>query len=255
MLLLKAVCGVDGHVPPHGETQARFEKALPIFVASLPAGALAHIIPPTWKTLNDRFKKVVADHRLAASRNAVASGILEVRGEREVLLDDVVLEIDDVEEKRRAERNERTELDARLRAAGEHMRAAALTGTRSSAASVDDEGNGEEQRGWKRRAVVVDSEEDEKDAIEEHIEARRMMDMQRIELDKERLALEKEKAERENELALSQQSNDAKRICLDERRINLEVERNALDREERRSAMEERKGMLAVLGALVKKLE
>lgn len=246
---------MDAHVPPHVETQARFEKALPIFVASLPAGALVHIIPPTWKTLNDRFKKAVADHRLAASRNAVASGILEVRGEREVLLDDVFLEIDDVEEKRVAERDERTELDARLWVAGENMRAAALTGTRSSADSVDDEGNGEEQRRRKRRVVVVESEEDEKDAIEEHVEARRLMDMQRIELDKERLELEKERAQRENDRALSHQANDAKRISLDQRRLNLEVERNALDREERRSAMEERKDMLSVLGSLVKKLE
>lgn len=55
---------------------ARFEKAFPIFVASLPARALAHMIPPIWKTLNYRFQKVVADSLLASSRIAVAPGIL-----------------------------------------------------------------------------------------------------------------------------------------------------------------------------------
>lgn len=60
------------------------------------------MIPSRWKTLNDRFKKLVADHRLAASHNAVASVILEERSEREVLLEYIVLEIDDVEKKRRA---------------------------------------------------------------------------------------------------------------------------------------------------------
>lgn len=86
-----------------------------------------------------------------------------------------------------------------------------------------------------RRAVVADLEEDAKDAIEENIEARRMMEMQRIELDKERLALEIEKSDRENMLALSQQCIDAMRICLEERSINLELERNAICHGERRS--------------------
>lgn len=146
-------------------------------------------------------------------------------------MQEIVLDIDDVEEKRRAERNELTELDVRLWSAGDYVRAVALTGTRSWATSVDDDGYGQEQRGWKRREVVLDSEEDAKDVVGEHIEARRMIDMQRIELDKERLALEKEKSDLENELALSQHLNDAKRICLVEKRINLEVERNALSRE------------------------
>ena len=180
--------------------------------------------------------------------NAVASGLIEVRGERETLLDDVVLEVDELDEKRRTERDERTELDNRLLAAGEDVRARAL-----SRRIVEDAE--EERKTRKRRSVAVDSDSDEQDIIGEHFEARREMDVKRARLDEDRLSFEKEVAEKEELRALRQQENDAKRLLLDQRRIDLEIERVAMEREERRSAMEERKGMLAVLSALVKKLE
>jgi len=243
VLLLKAVTAVDAHIAPHGEAQARFEEALTIFLSSGPPGGFDAICTPTWKTLSDRFKKVLCDHRQAVRNNAVASGIIEVRGERETLLDDVVLEVDELDEKRRTERDERTELDNRLLAAGEDVRARAL-GRRI----VEDAER-------KRRSVAVDSDSDEQDVIGEHIEARRELDVKRARLDEDRLSFENEVAEKEDLRALRQQENDAKRLLLDQRRIDLEIERVAMEREERRSAMEERKGMLAVLSALVKKLE
>jgi len=248
VLLLKAVTAVDAHIAPHGEAQARFEEALTIFLSSGPPGGFDAVCTPTWKTLSDRFKKVLCDHRQAVRNNAVASGIIEVRGERETLLDDVVLEVDELDEKRRTERDERTELDNRLLAAGEDVRARAL-GRR-----IVEEAE-EERKTRKRRSVAVDSDSDEQDIIGEHIEARREMDVKRTRLDEDRLSFEKEVAEKEELRALRQQENDAKRLLLDQRRIDLEIERVAMEREERRSAMEERKGMLAVLSALVKKLE
>ena len=54
--------------------------------------------------------------------NAAASGIIEIRGEREVLLDDIVLKMDEWAEQRRTEREEKTEFDKRLQGAGEEMR-------------------------------------------------------------------------------------------------------------------------------------
>lgn len=255
VLLLKAVCGVDAHVPPYGQTQARFEEALAIFIGSVPEEGLLNVFPPTWKTLNDRFKKVVADHRVAVTQNAVASGIIEVRGEREVLLDDIILEMDEAEEKRRSERDERTELDERLRAAGEDMRVRALSRKDSSEDAIDVDEIGAEGKGRKRRAVMLESDEEEKGMIEEHVKSRRILDEQRMQLEKDRLAFEQTRAEREDERVMAQNANDAKRLLVDERRIDLEMERNAMDREERRGAMEERKGMLAVLSALAEKLQ
>lgn len=68
--------------------------------------------------LNDRFKKVIFDHRALTKSNALASSIVEVRGEREQLLDDLILEIDGDEEHRRVDRNEKSEKDRKLLAAG-----------------------------------------------------------------------------------------------------------------------------------------
>lgn len=72
--------------------------------------------------LNDRFKRSLHDHREATKVNSVASGIIELRGERKVLLDGIVQVIDEVEEGWRAERNEQTQLNKRLKEAGENMR-------------------------------------------------------------------------------------------------------------------------------------
>ena len=50
-----------------------------------------------------------------------------MRGEREILLDDIVLEMDEWAEQRRSELEEKTELDERLQGAGEQMRERALS--------------------------------------------------------------------------------------------------------------------------------
>lgn len=179
ILLLKAVTAVDAHLAPHGESQKRFDEALGLFTASLPAAALQGMCQPSWKTLNDRFKKIVADHRIAVKRNGAASGIIEVRGERELLLDDIVLAVDEWEEGRRAERDERTELDRRLREAGETIRSNALG--RACLGSVDGEkeGSGEEslrKRQRKRPTAAVDSDDEGRSAITEHISEQREYD-------------------------------------------------------------------------------
>ena len=103
ILLLKSVITVDAHLARHGETQTRFLAALTHFTAGIPARVLDTFVSISWKTINDRFKKVVADHREAVKINTTASGIIEVRGEREELLDDIILAMDEMEETRRAE--------------------------------------------------------------------------------------------------------------------------------------------------------
>ena len=122
---------VDGHRTQHCQFQAKYEEALQLFLTSAPEGCFDTVTSPTCKTLSDRFKKILSDHRLAARDNAAASGIIEVRGERELLLDDFVLEIDEWSEQRRDERDEKTEFDKRLQNAGEEMRDRALNRCRT----------------------------------------------------------------------------------------------------------------------------
>ena len=106
VILLKSVLSVDAHLSAHGETKANFEEVLKLFEAGAPNGMFNRVSSPTWKSVNDRYKKLISDHRTAVKRNINASGIIEVRGEREVLLDDIVLAVDENDEKRRAERDE-----------------------------------------------------------------------------------------------------------------------------------------------------
>lgn len=98
--------------------------------------------------------------------NAAASGINEVQGEREKLLEVIVLAIDEVDERRRTEQDERTELDKRLLAAGEEIR-------EKAAARKTSEKRAEFRKLRKKRAIVVDLDEEEKDLMEDHIVARR----------------------------------------------------------------------------------
>lgn len=69
VLLSNSVTAVDAHLAPHVEAQSLSEEALRIFRNSLPADCLSSVSMATWKTLNghlnDRFKKIVADHREA----------------------------------------------------------------------------------------------------------------------------------------------------------------------------------------------
>ena len=126
VFLLKAVSAVDGHRNPYGKLQDKFESALSLYLSSSPEGCFDKIQEASHKTLSDGFKKIVADHWAAVRANAPASGITEVRGEREVLSNDIVLEMDAWAEQRRSEREEKAEFDKRLQEAGEQMRDRAL---------------------------------------------------------------------------------------------------------------------------------
>lgn len=236
---------VDAHLAPHGATQARFEEALALFLSSAPSGGLQNVCAPSWKTLNDRFKKVISDHRLAVRNNAAASGIIEVRGEREQLLDDIVLAMDEWEEKRRSERDARTELDKRLMEAGEEIRSRAVARKDGDAS---DKSPSEIRKGRKRRAIAVESDDEEEDIIGEHIAARNEMEQKRFKVEEDRLNFEKSRDEREAVRANRALEHEARRLKMDEKRMELEVVRAAMEKEERSA-------MVAVLSALVKKLQ
>lgn len=90
------------------------------------------------KILNDRYKKLSNGHRTAVTRNVTAGGIIEVRGERELTFDDIILVVDEHDEKRRAERNERTELDERFRVRIKEMRDMAINRRAASTCEVED---------------------------------------------------------------------------------------------------------------------
>ncbi|PXF43622.1 hypothetical protein BWQ96_06631 [Gracilariopsis chorda] len=126
-LLLKAVTASDAHVAPHGETGKRFEQALKLFLDAAPSSQLVNITHPVPLTLRDRFTTIVEKRRVEVRGTAAASGIVEKRGQREELLDDVILAMDKEQERKNALINERTEKEKQLIEAGEAIRGKAVT--------------------------------------------------------------------------------------------------------------------------------
>ena len=193
---------------------------------------------PSWKTLNNRFKNIVSDHCIAVQKNAVASGIIEVRGERELLLHDIVLTVDEWEEGRRAERDEKTDLDRHLRLAGETIRSNALNRARHGSAEDEKEGSGEEglrNQQRKRKAAALEPDDEDCSAITEHISEQREYDRKRLRLEEEKLECSKAREVRESERWQKVHDKDLQRIAMEEKRIELEERRLDLEKEERKS--------------------
>lgn len=264
-LLLKTVTSCDAHLAPHGDAQSRFQEALGHFIAAIPHTTFEMIQMPTWKTLNDRFKKLVSDHRAAVRTNAAASGIVEVRGEREILLDDIVQAVDELEEQRRAERDERTKLDQRLTEAGERIRSSAVgMGTNIPRVQLPSSSTPELTASpaaarnvapGRKRQAPQDSDDEDMSAIDQHIQVQREGDAKQMKLDEDRLALEKVRMDREDERFRRRDEIDLKKVAIDQKRIELAERKEELERTERQATIDERKQMISLLQVLVKKLE
>lgn len=108
ILLLQAVTLHDAHIAPHGMMQKRFEDVFDVFLKTLPSSAVKNCINVSWKTLSDRFRKLVVDRRFTNRKTVGMSGISECFGEREQLLDDVIHTMYESTETVRDERGEKT---------------------------------------------------------------------------------------------------------------------------------------------------
>lgn len=76
ILLLKSVVLADAHISPHGESQKRFFEAIDFYMDSFPPSTFDTVHPPSWKTLNNRSKKIFQYHIEAFRRNISASVII-----------------------------------------------------------------------------------------------------------------------------------------------------------------------------------
>ena len=214
------------------------------------------ITEPTWKSLRDRFKKVTAERRDKNAKNQAVSGIVEERGEREILLDDLILAMDEQEEEKRAERKEKTEKERRLVEAGEMIREQALrrASLEGDGSVIEGDGSGSPSqsatpstRRTKRR-IQYESDGEEKELMINELQQRREIDSKRLKLEEERLVVEKQREER-------RMAETEKRMVLEVRKVVLAEKKAELELEERKQALQERKGMIDVLTALASKLK
>lgn len=64
-MLLKAVTTTDIHLTVHGECETRLQDSITHFHAVLSDKIFDAISVPTFKTLNERYKKIFTDRRVA----------------------------------------------------------------------------------------------------------------------------------------------------------------------------------------------
>ena len=132
--------------------------------------------------------------RLEAVNNSAASGIIEARGEREVLLDDVVLEVDEWSEQRWVQRDEKTGFDKRLQSAGEEIRDRDL----NRCSPGKEKSSSTRQMGMekqKSRAAIDCAFAEQRDLLIDHIQSKAEMESKRLKLDEDRLDFERWKGE------------------------------------------------------------
>eukprot|EP00171_Calliarthron_tuberculosum_P021992 IDg21992t1 len=102
---LLASLTAGAHLAEWGKTQELFVKTHGLFTSAPQFKALGGAARPSWKTLADCFKKLVADRKTADRRNSQASGIAEKHGELEQLLDDVIQQVNEKHEGEQAVKN------------------------------------------------------------------------------------------------------------------------------------------------------
>lgn len=256
VLLLKTILVEEAHLARHGEAQNRFEDVLKRFIPSIPDDMWHTTTKPTWKSLNDRYKKIISDHRTATRANLAASGIVEERGEREQLLDDILLIVNENEEERRAERDERTEMDRRLKSAGEQIRNQAVgeiehnnelplsppSSSNSAAVSAS-------------MRIGFESDDDERRLLDEHIKRMSEYEARRLKIEEERNILQRNAENNVNDRYLRDKQLSERRLLLEEKRFELSERRHHLDSEDRKTFMSERKEMSGLLLALTMELK
>lgn len=260
LLLLKSVSAAGAHLAPWGQKGTLFEDAHKRFLAAAPATLINGREKPSQKTIVDRFKTLVAKRRDSNKENAAASGIVEDLGEREMLLDDFILEIDEKAEKDRAEKKERTQNEKKPGQAGENIRNAALR--RQPGRDAEDSQGHNSRKGSSRQSppasgrasrvanatYVCDSDEDDSNLLKEEFSKRRETEKWRLEIDEKRFCLE-EKSLRLDEMRYHESQEATKR------RLDLDEKKAAVEMEERKQAITERSKMIDVLSALASRLQ
>ena len=140
---------------------------------------------------------------LTLSRNLTQMRLIKIRGEKEIVLSDVVLSMNLWSEKRRSEREPRTERERRLALAGEEIRNMAVGRQASPEAEAENCSRTEEQestpesstrRRGRKRIFSFDSDQEEKGFLTKHVTARREMEERRVQLEEDQLHLERKKS-------------------------------------------------------------
>ena len=270
ILLLKAVSVAKAHAALWGRKGLLFEGAHSTFLSTAPTGMLGRKEPSSQKSLEDRFKVLIGKRRADNKKSIASSGQVEVYAERETLIDDPILEIDEHMEGERAVKGERVEKEKRLAHAGEELRNMAL----QRAIRVEEEiaGNTAEEENRKggcsagsgnrispgtgkntnfmktRRRINYNSDEDATDALVRDLEMRREQDGRRFELEERRYEVEKRRFVEEARRFDVVQEAKRRKLDVEEKKVEPEIE------EQKMAVLEPRK-TIDVFASLADKLK
>ena len=234
--LLKAIRGTDAHIFQRGKTEALYHEVLTSFLSLIPPAVFDSTKKPSPKTLKDRFKLFCVQHRSNDSKNRNASGIAEDHGEKEILLDDLIQEMDLKDEASMRAKLRQTESEKLLENAGDFIRTSALK--RRLSASED-------------TPKLKKSKQNHRSTTEDEVTQSLLAQAaKKQELASETLVLQKKRFEHEVARAVEEQKRFEKTHEADMRRLDLDERRLELELEERRLAMTERSKMIYVLSLL-----
>ena len=169
--LCKAVSTSNAHRAPSGKKGAHFAEAHSFFLSTVPPVYLSDREPPTQKGNEDRFKMLIGKRRIEVKKTAAASGIVEEHGEKEMLLDDLILEMEDKIEQGKEKKGKRLEKEQKLKEAGEELRDLALKRSNTyGGTSADHISPGAK---ISSRRIAHDSDEDTTEAFVKDMKHRR----------------------------------------------------------------------------------
>lgn len=275
IVLLKSIIAVKAHVAERGMSQRKFEETLKVYVGNVRLNN--GVTSPTWRTLYERFKRVVADHCIDTRQLEASSGVAEEVTERTQLLDDIIHEMDEFTEQCPLERQDKIQRDKDLQGAGERIRAHAI-GSTSDALQTSETGDHEnynepsDMPRLKRRRRQMYYSDEESDLIRSHLASRHSaeearakavdhrleFEMQqserRIPMESQRMEFEKLQNERRQRLEDRQGELEARRLEIDKRRLYNDEKRLSIESEDRKGLSEERKQILGVPSILVNKV-
>ncbi|CAN8065886.1 unnamed protein product [Agarophyton chilense] len=94
MVLLRAVRLAGAHIAEHGQSDRLYQEVHKTFMEHVTYVVFKQMQEPSFKTLVDRFKRVVAQRREYVKVTSRASGITEKYGEKKILVDYPINEMD-----------------------------------------------------------------------------------------------------------------------------------------------------------------
>ncbi|PXF41294.1 hypothetical protein BWQ96_08969 [Gracilariopsis chorda] len=193
LFLTCAVRKEDAHIPKWADLEPTYEGVLKAFLKHVPPTAFMYMNHLLTKTLIDRVMRLISMRRAANKKTLAASGITKEFVEKESLLDDLILEIDEEAEATRVLRERKSENEQSLTKAEEFIWQKAL----KLASKTDERDNKERlqskvrpKKRTKREQLSRSDDAIGNFLIEQARESQRL-DAERVKLERERLDVQR----------------------------------------------------------------